>query len=102
MNIIPKSDVAVHRAEGWRPARRRDERPKRGMHRGASCPVSRIPSVESATRGVDAFDGTSLPTAARFCQSKRKSLPGEGRRKGKLLSTSINPTTFTFDQLNKI
>ena len=97
MDIIPKSDVAVYRAEGGRSARRRDERPKRVMHSGVSRPVSRIPSVESATRGVDAFDGASLPAAARLCQSKRKSLPGEGRRMANPLSTSINPSTFPFD-----
>jgi len=37
-------------AEGGRTARRRDERPKRGLHSGASRPVSRIPSGESAKR----------------------------------------------------
>ena len=73
---------------------RRDERPKRGMHRGTSCPVLRIPSVESAKRGVDAFDGTSLPPAAQLCQSKRKTLPGEGRGK--------NPPSFNLSQYLRV
>ena len=90
------------RAEGGRSARRRDERPRSGLHCCASRTVSRIPSVESATRGVDAFDGTSLPHAARLCQSKRKTLPGEGRRKGNPLSTSIIHSTSSFGKLNKI
>jgi len=73
----------------------------RGSHRDELRAASRIPSGESAKRGVDAFDGASHPPEAN-CQSKRKTLSREGRRKGNPLSTSINPTTFTFDQLNKI
>ena len=56
---------------------------------------------QGPARGVDAFDGACHPPEAN-CQSKRKTLPREGRRMGNPLSTSINPTTFTFDQLNKI
>ena len=40
-------------------ARRRDERPTCGLCGSKPCPASRIPSDESAKRGVVAFDGAA-------------------------------------------
>ena len=70
----------VARARPERPARRAD-----------------FPRIVACGAGRRAFDGASLPTAARLCQSKRKSLPGEGRSMENPLPTSINPSTFPFD-----
>ena len=54
---------------GWS-ARRRDERPLCGLHNDVLRVVSRIPSGESAKRGVDAFDGASHLSKAHFSNEK--------------------------------
>ena len=51
--------------------------------------------------GVDAFGETSLQSEAALCQTKRNTLPGEGRERRILLSISINLDKNYFDEINK-
>ena len=51
--------------------------------------------------GVDAFGETSLQSEAALCQTKRNTLPGEGRERRILLSISINLDKNYFDKINK-
>ena len=91
-----------------RPAQCRESRASRAQDApkklcfGGQVAKRRRSRPQGPARGVDAFDGTTVPPAARLCQSKRKTLPGEGRRKGNPLSTSIIHSTSSFGKLNKI
>ena len=87
------------------------------LHRGALGQVSRIPvspeakpsreagamrgAAKARKGGVDAFGETSLQSEAALCQTKRNTLPGEGRERRILLSISINLDKNYFDKINK-
>ena len=51
--------------------------------------------------GVDAFGETSLQSEAALCQTKRNTLPAEGRERRILLSISINLDKNYFDKIDK-
>ena len=74
--LSPKPACGLEAEAGQSPYRR-DERPKRGSHHNVLRSVSRIPSVESATRGVDAFGRTSCPDEAALPVWASRRLRGE-------------------------
>ena len=63
------------------------------------CRESR--AAKARKGGVDAFGETSLQSEAALCQTKRNTLPGEGRERRILLSISINLDKNYFDKINK-
>ena len=63
------------------------------------CRESR--AAKARKGGVDAFGETSLQSEAALCQTKRNTLPGEGREMRNLLSISINLDENYFDKINK-
>ena len=67
--------------------------------RMVKCRESR--AAKARKGGVDAFGETSLQSEAALCQTKRNTLPGEGRERRILLSISINLDKTYFDKINK-
>lgn len=63
------------------------------------CRESR--AAKARKGGVDAFGETSLQSEAALCQTKRNTLPWEGREMRNLLSISINLDENYFDKINK-
>ena len=59
-------------------------------------------AAKARKSGVDAFGETSLQSEAALCQTKRNTLPREGRERRILLSISINLDKNYFDKINKI
>ena len=51
--------------------------------------------------GVDTFGEAGLLIEAALCQTKRNSLPGEGREEKKILLQSIILHYLYFDKINK-
>ena len=63
------------------------------------CRESR--AAKARKGGVDAFGETSLQSEAALCQTKRNTLPGEGRERRIFLSISINQIKIYFDNINE-
>ena len=75
--VLSPKPACGREAEAGQSPCRRDERPKRATHHDALRSVSRIPSVESATRGVDAFGRTNCPDEAAMPVWAIRRLRGE-------------------------
>ena len=64
------------------------------------CRESR--AAKARKGGVDAFDEASLLIEAALCQTKRNSLPGEGREEKEILLQSIILHYLYSDKINEI